>query len=110
MRIRSKGGKQLFGWKIGQDKVDGLVQAIFHAVWVSETGDIFDITPRSDLAKRIMFIEDPERKIVLIQNSKAPTIDTYDSVIILRGRVIKPLSPMYIAPQTDMIDKYKLAW
>lgn len=55
--IKKNGGKRILGWVIWE-LPSYFIEAEFHAVWESPTGEIKDITPRPSLTKRILFIRD----------------------------------------------------
>lgn len=56
--IDKNGGKRILGWVLWE--LPGLfIEAEFHAVWESPTGELRDITPRQTATKRILFIRDP---------------------------------------------------
>lgn len=57
-KVRNLGGKRVLGWQIWQTTL--LVEAEFHAVWVSPEGEYIDITPKSLTFSEILFIPDPK--------------------------------------------------
>lgn len=55
--ISKHGGERVLGWCLWESP--GLfIEAEFHAVWKSSSGEFKDLTPRSSPTKRILFIED----------------------------------------------------
>ncbi len=57
-KIKRNGGRIQFGWAIWY--LPGiLMEAEFHAVWISPEGDLIDISPRPIQFKEIMFLPDP---------------------------------------------------
>lgn len=59
-RIKRDGGGIKYGWAIWY--LPGvLMEAEFHAVWLSPEGEFIDITPRPIQFKEIMFLPDPKR-------------------------------------------------
>jgi len=59
--IAENGGKRVLGWALWE--LPGLfIEAEFHAVWESPTGEFKDLTPRPTPTKRILFIRDPSMK------------------------------------------------
>ena len=103
------GGKPQQGWIIGQDLQNDFLEARFHSVWLSPSGKLIDLTPRSDKEKRIMFLPDPEREIMLSKHDNMPAVISYDTVKVVRGQIQTGLKQIKIVPQSDMIYKYGLA-
>jgi hypothetical protein len=59
--VAASGGSILHGWQI-QEWPGILVQAEFHAVWVSLVeGQYLDVSPQSGILQRILFLPDPSR-------------------------------------------------
>lgn len=59
--ITEHGGTRILGWTLWE--LPGLfIEAEFHAVWESPTGELKDLTPRPSPTKRILFIRDPNMK------------------------------------------------
>lgn len=57
-KVSYDGGVMVIGWSIWESS--GLfVEAEFHAVWQSPTGDLIDITPKSAPSSRILFLPQP---------------------------------------------------
>jgi hypothetical protein len=70
------GGSGQFGWVIWEESL--LLQAVFHAVWVSATGRYVDVTPHEFGETRILFLPDPARvhkQDESISNEYWPRID-----------------------------------
>ncbi|QDE32399.1 hypothetical protein [Shewanella polaris] len=103
------GGQAVEGWIIGQDIRNNFLEARFHSVWLSPEGELIDFTPRTDLEKRIMFLPDPKRKIMLTTHNNIPAIMSYDSVKLINGVVQSVIKQIICIPQSDMIYKYGLA-
>jgi hypothetical protein len=60
-KIDTDGGRIGFGWAIWESP--GIViQAQYHAVWISPEGEYLDITPKSFHADRILFLPDTKGK------------------------------------------------
>jgi hypothetical protein len=57
-KVKAEGGQRVLGWQIWQTSL--LVEAEFHAVWVSPTGELLDITPKPLPFSEILFISDPK--------------------------------------------------
>ena len=60
MKILRDGGRMLCGWQIWEWP-HVLVEAEFHAVWLSSEGIMVDITPKPQGENRILFVPDPRR-------------------------------------------------
>lgn len=56
--ISQAGGSMLCGWQIWEWSCV-LVEAEFHAVWVSPEGELVEITPKQDGEENILFLPDP---------------------------------------------------
>jgi hypothetical protein len=57
-KIFQAGGRMLCGWQIWEWP-HILVEAEFHAVWVSPEGDLAEITPKQHGEETILFVPDP---------------------------------------------------
>jgi hypothetical protein len=60
-KVEKEGGQLQYGWAIWLWP-DVLLEAEFHAVWVSTSGALTDITPKEDGAPRILFLPDDSRQ------------------------------------------------
>lgn len=64
-KVEDCGGKRQLGWRI-QVMPDPLpkfmIEAVHHAIWITETGEKVDITPQPDSASRIVFVSDDSTK------------------------------------------------
>lgn len=59
--IAVHGGNQLNGWAIWEwTKV--LIEAEFHCVWETPTGDLIDIAPKPFQLDKILFLPDPQKQ------------------------------------------------
>ena len=60
-KIKDSGGKRQLGWRI-QVVPDPLpkfmIEAVHHAIWISDTGEQIDITPQSHSSNSIVFVPD----------------------------------------------------
>jgi hypothetical protein len=60
-KVEHSGGKRQLGWRI-QVVPDPLpkfmIEAVHHAIWISETGERIDITPQPASSHRIVFVSD----------------------------------------------------
>lgn len=65
-KVNALGGKMQLGWRI-QFVPDPLpkfmLEAVHHAIWISESGEKIDITPQTDSADRIIFVSDNSTKL-----------------------------------------------
>jgi hypothetical protein len=57
-KVKAEGGQRVLGWQIWQTQL--LVEAEFHAVWASTTGELLDITPKPCPLSEILFLSDPK--------------------------------------------------
>lgn len=58
-KIESAGGRMLCGWQLWEWP-HVLVEAEFHAVWISPDGDLVEITPKPQHESKILFVPDPK--------------------------------------------------
>jgi hypothetical protein len=58
---RDHGGSVCYGWQIWEWP-GVMVEAEFHAVWRSPTGELHDITPKQVPVPQVLFLPDPRRK------------------------------------------------
>lgn len=56
--ITEHGGIRILGWALWE-LPRYFIEAEFHAVWESPTGEVKDLTPRQSPTKKILFIRDP---------------------------------------------------
>lgn len=56
--IARSGGSMLCGWQIWEWP-HVLVEAEFHAVWLSPAGEMIDVTPKQNAEGLVMFVPDP---------------------------------------------------
>ncbi len=95
-RVRNRGGRIQYGWYISEN--DLMCEAIHHAVWEDNKGDLIDVTPNSKKASFTLFIPDDryiyDNKIidsVRINKTNNPVVDDLillaeiDSIIIAAG-------------------------
>jgi hypothetical protein len=108
-QMRSEGGAPQPGWIFAQDKNMEFAEAIFHAVWRAPDGRLVDVTPRKDLEKRLLFVPDARRAIVLTSHEGQPAIHTFQNVRVFRGRVVTPLTE-FIAVMTDDFPQRQGLW
>jgi len=76
--IDAHGGKQIIGWAIWESIEFMIIEAEFHAIWRSPTGEQVDISPKDAAVKRVLFLPDPSRKYEgpqVLDNIRHPMID-----------------------------------
>lgn len=75
-KISRAGGRMLCGWQIWEWPYV-MVEAEFHAVWVSPEGDLVDVTPKPDGEAAILFVPDTSRTYtgVVTDNVRLPVRD-----------------------------------
>lgn len=65
-KVKSFGGKRQLGWRI-QVIPDPLpkfmIEAVHHAIWISDKGEKIDITPQPASARKIVFVADDSIKL-----------------------------------------------
>ncbi len=98
-QLRRLGGEPQPGWVLAQDKQKSFAEAIFHAVWRNPDGRLLDVTPRRDNEKRLLFVPDNARSIVLTSYEGMPAIHTYDNVRILGNSLMTPLTEITVVMQ-----------
>jgi hypothetical protein len=57
-KVRECGGKVLCGWQFWEWS-DFLLEAEFHAVWLSPKNELVDVTPKPSKLENILFLPDP---------------------------------------------------
>jgi hypothetical protein len=90
--IRKKqldGGSIQYGWVIWQDRMAGLTEAEFHTVWVDDNGEYHDITPRKDNEKRIMFVPDKTRVLIVHKDSIGVNVNSFTNHKMLNGVIVE---------------------
>lgn len=95
--MEEHGGGIQYGWIIWE--MPGLlIEAEFHAVWVTHEGQFVDITEKDDRETQILFLPDESRKFNgrLIDNIRYPLIDNVVTRrIINRNRALFELRSKY---------------
>lgn len=100
-QLRLEGGEAQPGWVLAQDKQKSFTEAIFHAVWRHPDGHLVDVTPRKDHEKRLLFVPDNTRSIVLTSHDGRPAIHTFDNVRVLGNSLMTPLTEITIVMEGD---------
>lgn len=108
LQAKSFGGKPQSGWVLAQDKQKSFAEAIFHTVWLSPDNKLVDVTPRKDSEKRLLFVPDRSRSIVLASHEGRPAIHTYDNVRLLSGALMTPLTEVTIVMESDFPQRHGL--
>lgn len=65
-KIKDCGGTRQLGWRIQvipDPYPKYMIEAVHHAIWISETGKKIDITPQQDSASRIVFVSDDSTQL-----------------------------------------------
>lgn len=75
-KVVRSGGRMLCGWQLWEWP-HVLVEAEFHAVWVSPEGEMVDITPKPQGEARILFVPDQRRRYdgFVVDNVRMPLRD-----------------------------------
>lgn len=100
--IATHGGEQLNGWAIWH--AEGLyIEAEFHAIWRSPTGEVIDLTPRPVPMDSITFLADPSREYRgrQVDNIRQPLTNDRDVIrfLHLAGLKFKMLNHGELAQQ-----------
>lgn len=71
-----EGGRMLCGWQLWEWP-HVMVEAEFHAVWLSPEGEMVDITPKPHGETRILFVPDERRRYtgITVDNVRMPLRD-----------------------------------
>ena len=77
--IKLHRGEKVFGWKIWE-WYGIMIEAEFHTVWRSPSGELQDITPEDQPFKRVLFLQDTtlEYKEEQVDNIRKPLNDSPD--------------------------------
>jgi hypothetical protein len=75
-KIARAGGRMLCGWQLWEWP-HVMIEAEFHAVWLSPEGQTVDITPKPHAETQILFVPDPRRRYtgVTVDNVRLPLRD-----------------------------------
>lgn len=114
MQVAHAGGKPIFGWVIWQDRdlrQGVMFDAEFHCVWESPTGEILDLTPRSDGEPQILFLPDFGRSFDWDKMEAYPN-EVWMPRANIRGKSVSGMVfPVEIGPQRIKIqDAESEAW
>lgn len=76
-KVERDGGTLLHGWQIWE-WISVMIEAEFHAIWVSPIGEHIDITPKKESEERVLFLPDPTRAWngKFIDNVRQPIVMT----------------------------------
>ena len=104
--ITSHGGELVIGWAIWE-RPKVFIEAEFHAVWRSDSGECIDIVTRNPSHERITFLPDPNRKYTGLQvdNIRKPLIKDKDVIryLFLFKRMYEVMNTGDLANQHGMI-------
>jgi SEC-C motif len=75
-KVAQDGGSVQYGWIIWETP-GVLIEAEFHAIWISPQTEYIDITPKEDGERKILFLPDTSRvwEGVLVENIRMPLAD-----------------------------------
>ena len=79
------GCEVVYGWVIWENRRRRFIEGEFHSV-VRKNGGLADVTPRVDLERRVLFVEDPNRKPKRIDES---TWQTWTNIKSRNGKIIE---------------------
>ena len=83
--IEKNGGRTQYGWIIWEDPKTFL-EAEFHVVWANDKEEYFDVTPKKDGEKRILFLPDSQKRFTgeLVDNIRKALIDTPETRALVK--------------------------
>lgn len=108
LQAKNAGGHPQPGWVLSQDKSQSFAEAIFHTVWLAPDGRLVDVTPRKDKEKRVFFVPDRNRSIILTSHENRPAIHTFENVRVLRNSLMTPLTEVTIIMESDFPQRHGL--
>jgi hypothetical protein len=91
--IRSHGGTRQYGWTIWEIPNE-MIEAEFHTVWRSQSGQLMDVSPKPDGETRILFLPDSKRVFqnAPVDNIRKPLRDSpITRLIIKNGKAINEM-------------------
>lgn len=103
-KVKIDSGRIQYGWTIWENP-GLLLEAEFHAVWVSPANDFVDITQKTDGEKQILFLPDSKRvwQKEMVDNIRLPLVDNaYTRQLILAGEAYFRLRQKYWDPETGI--------
>ncbi|HGX91880.1 MAG TPA: hypothetical protein ENK35_01035 [Candidatus Tenderia sp.] len=109
VKTRFDGGRLCYGWVVGQDKTNDIVEAHFYSVWQGEGDTLVDITPRPTNDRRLLFVPDPVRKISFASYAGRPAISTYDVVRMHKGEIVANVREKLFIPYSELIYQFGFA-
>ncbi len=93
--VEKNGGHAVLGWAIWE-RPKVYIEAEFHAIWHSPSGQYLDISPRTLSIPRILFIEDKNRKHsgFQVDNIRKPLVKDKDvqQFLLLRSEYFRLIS------------------
>jgi SEC-C motif len=103
-KAKADGGGIQYGWTIWEDP-GLLIEAEFHALWVSPRNELVDITEKTDGEKQILFLPDSNRiwQCEMIDNIRIPLVDNdYTHELIRSSEAAFKLRQKYWDPQSGV--------
>jgi SEC-C motif-containing protein len=103
-KTKADGGQVQYGWTIWEN-AGLLIEAEFHAVWVSPATELIDITEKADGEKQILFLPDSNRvwQREMMDNIRVPLIDNdYTRQLVRHGEAMFNLRRKYWDRQTGI--------
>lgn len=75
-KIARDGGRMLCGWQLWEWP-HVMVEAEFHAIWLSPDGQMVDVTPKLHHETKVLFVSDPRRRYTgaTVDNVRLPVRD-----------------------------------
>jgi len=75
-KVQECGGKVHYGWQLWEWS-DVLLEAEFHAVWLSPENELLDVTPKPFKVEKILFLTDPSMRYEgkQVNNIRVPLSD-----------------------------------
>ena len=103
------GGELVYGWVIGQDKLNDVIEAHFYSVWKDSTGNLADISPRPTNEKRLLFVPDSKRSIGYTGYEGRPALIVFDTVRMHKNELITGVREKIFVPYSKLIYEYGFA-
>lgn len=104
-KVRRSGGRSRHGWIIWEmPRV--MLEAEFHAVWVSESGEMLDVTPKRDAERTILFQPDATRVYAgqFVDNVRFPLLqnEVLDEYLEVVQRIVDLQRQSFVDPHPGL--------